>query len=95
MFRWKGKDHVFASVIEPHGSFDDVTENSSGFAGVVERINLIGTNNEATVVEILGKNNLHWYLMINNEEASDTKKHSVEFNGKKFEWIGNFKLVKN
>ena len=94
MMRWKGKSHVFASVLEPHGNFDGVNEFSAGAKGMIDEINVIGTSDEWSEIEIKGKQNLNWILMINNGAASEVEKHSIEFGGKKYEWVGNYNLLK-
>ncbi len=94
MLRYNGKSNVFASVIEPHGSFDPVTENSNNSEGIIKSVRVIGSNDEATVIEINAKNNLSWTLMITNKESLHNTKHSVEFSNKKYEWIGNYNLIK-
>jgi hypothetical protein len=95
IFRWKGTEHVFASALEPHGAWDGVREYSAGARGVIEAISVIGSNDEATVVQIKGKENIDWTIMISNTKTDNARKHSVEFQGKKYEWTGNYQLVKN
>jgi hypothetical protein len=95
MLRWKGKSHLFASVLEPHGNFDGVNEFSAGAKGIIEEINVLGSDDECSIIQIKGKQNLNWLLMINNGPASDNRKHSAEFNGIKYEWTGNYSLRKN
>ena len=95
MFRYKGKSNVFANVIEPHGSFDLVTENSIDSEGKIKSVKVIGSNDEATVIEINTNKNVGWILMITNQESSNNSKHSIEFSNKKFEWTGNYSLIKS
>jgi hypothetical protein len=95
IFRKKAKSHLFASILEPHGNWDGVREFSTGAKGVIDEIKIIGTNEEATIVKILGKQNLNWILMITNQQSDPDKKHSVEFNAQKFEWTGDYYLLKN
>jgi len=95
LLRWNGKSHIFASVVEPHGNFDGVKEFTAGAKGMIDEINVILSNDEYTVIEIKGKQKLNWMLMINNGEPSDLAIHSLEIQGKKFEWVGNYNLLKN
>ncbi len=95
LLRQKGKSHVFASVIEPHGKYDAVKEFTSGVKGIVEEINVLSSNKDYTALEIKGKKNMNWILLINNGNASETAMHSTEIRGTKIEWIGNYKLIKN
>lgn len=95
MLRYNGTNHVFASVIEPHGTYDPVREFCSGASGIIEEVKIIGSNEIGTVVSIKGKNKINWILMINNGNASETEEHTVSFGNDKYQWKGNFKLVKN
>ncbi len=95
IFRKNSNNFSLATVIEPHGNYNEVTENTTGFSGVINEVEVLSCTNEATVVNIKGKDNLNWILLINNGAASDSSKHSVEVNGKKYEWIGNYSLLKN
>lgn len=95
LIRREDKSNVFASVIEAHGNYDGIKEYSAGFEGVIEEINVLGTNDSATIIEIKGKGGLNWLLMINNRDSNESEKHSVDFNGKNYSWTGNYKLIKN
>lgn len=95
LLRYNGTDHVFASVIEPHGIYDPVKEFCSGAEGIVQEVKVIGSNEVGTVIKIIGKNKLDWTLMINNGASSDTDEHTVIFQNNKYQWKGNYKLIKN
>ena len=95
VLRQRAKSHVFASVLEPHGSFDGVREFTTGVNGIVEEINVISSDDNYTSVQIKGKQNMDWILVINNGVASETTMHSVEVRGQKIVWTGNYKLIKN
>jgi hypothetical protein len=95
MFRRKDTDHVFASIIEPHGAFNPTLEYSFNSYSTFEKINVLNADNEYTVVQIGGKNNLTWILLIVNNDSSETVNHRLTVNGKDFEWNGPIYLVKN
>ncbi len=94
ILRAKASSYVFASTLEPHGYFEPVSERSDGATGKIYSVNVLGSTEEGTVVEILGRNTLHWIVMVNNGEASDTKAHELTFNGKTYRWIGNISVQK-
>lgn len=94
LLRYNGAEHLFASVIEPHGVYDAVREFCSGTSGLIESVKIIGSNDEASVVNIKGSNGIDWTLMVNNQKASDSENHSVTFDNQKYEWKGNYKLIK-
>jgi len=92
IIRQQAQDHLFATVIEPHGYFNEAREQSDNARGDILDVKVIGHNNDGSVIEVLGKNDLHWRIMVNNGKASKTEKYSVAFDGKKYSWIGNFKV---
>ncbi len=94
ILRKRASSHVFASVVEPHGSFDPVTELAPGSSGVVESVNVLGSSDEGTVVEIIGRKSLRWLFMVANGRSSTTASHSVQIAGTTYSWTGNYSLVK-
>lgn len=95
MLRKKAASNVFATVIEPHGVYDGVREFTAGSFGQIESVKVLASNNEASAVRIQGKNGIDWTLLINNGKFSADDKYSISVGEKKYEWTGNYKLVKN
>jgi hypothetical protein len=93
IIRYNGNSHVFASVIETHGMWDGINEYSTGALGNIQNVKVLVSDDEATAVRILG-NNVNWVLLINNKEASDKTKHTINVLGKEYSWTGNYKLIK-
>ena len=93
MLRQKASAHVFASVVEPHGSFNPVTELALGSSGRVDAIKVLSSTPEASIVEISGTG-LRWVLMIANGVPSETARHSVTVDGVEYTWTGNYDLQK-
>ncbi|MBI5475088.1 MAG: alginate lyase family protein [Ignavibacteriae bacterium] len=91
MLREKAASHVFASVIETHGSFDGVTELALGSSGRIDAVSVLASNAEASVIEISGKD-VRWILMIANGPSSGTAKHTMSINGAEYSWTGNYSL---
>ena len=92
MRRVSGEDMVFASVLEPHGYFNEARETSVSVIPDIKEINVLGHSKEATVLEVRGLNDLAWIIMINNSEADTEKQNSVEFSGVTYTWNGNYKV---
>jgi len=88
--RRRAGDQLFASAIEPHGFFSELEERSADARPALEQVRVVGTSDEASVVEVTGKNGLKWTVMVNNGAASDTARHRVAFGGRTYEWTGNF-----
>ncbi|MBI5476176.1 MAG: alginate lyase family protein [Ignavibacteriales bacterium] len=95
ILRTNARSHVYASFLEPHGYFEPVAERSDGATGIVNEVNVVSSTDEATIVEIKGKDSLCWTIMINNGPALDTKNHEVSVNGKIYKWTGNFSIQKH
>jgi oligo-alginate lyase len=95
MFRRTDSDHVFASIIEPHGAFNPTLEYSFNSYSTFEKINVLKADDEYTIVQIEGKDNLNWILLIVNNDASETVNHKLTIKGEEFEWKGPIHLVKN
>jgi hypothetical protein len=94
MLRQKARNYVFASVIEPHGRFDGTREFSEGATGVITDVRVLASTDEATIVEVLGANGLKWAFAVVNGQANEATAHSVNVNGTKYEWKGNYALLK-
>jgi hypothetical protein len=89
MLRTRARSHVFASVIEPHGYFEPVSERSSNAIGIVTGVRVIGSTDEATVVEITGRGGLHRTVMVNNGISAPGKERAVTIGGRTYSWTGN------
>ncbi|KUK78830.1 MAG: Heparinase II/III family protein [Proteiniphilum acetatigenes] len=95
VLRQTGQDHVFASVIEPHGYFSEAAEVSRNAYSTIRAIKVIGHNDTGTVIHILGDRDLEWLATVYNGENPDPQaEHSVRFRGETFNWTGNYSLSK-
>ncbi|WP_027696606.1 heparinase II/III domain-containing protein [Vibrio litoralis] len=94
ILRQKAKDHVFASVIETHGYFNESIEASVGARGLIQSIEVLGHNATGTVVEIrLVSGKLYQFGISNRPSMIDVNgpqsgEHKVEFNGVEYQWTG-------
>ena len=89
--RQTGKDHVFASVIEPHGYWSEAGEVSRKADSNIRAVKVVGHNDVGSVVHILGVDHMEWLVTVYNGEKADPEaKHSVKFRGETFSWTGNY-----
>ncbi|MBD3287529.1 chondroitin lyase [candidate division KSB1 bacterium] len=95
IIRDDAQDKVFASVFEVHGYFDEASEKSMNARGSITDVNVIGSNAEATVIEVMGNDDIYWRICVNNAGASDSKENVVKFGGETFKWTGNYKVDLN
>ncbi len=93
LLRRRAGDHLFASVLEPHGYFNEAREQSRDARSVIQTVRVIGHDDTASVIEIQGKRGIHWQVMVNNGEPTEGEKR-VTFGGRQFRWQGNYHVEK-
>ncbi len=94
MLRTKAKNHVFASVVEPHGEFNPTAEFSVKSYSQIKGIKVLASNEDGSIIEIDKPNNEKWILMIANNDSDENTKHSISVSGKEFQWKGPVQLQK-
>jgi len=93
LLRIGAADHLFATVIEPHGYFNEAQEKSDGARPLLKEIEIIGHNDIATVVEIRGENEIFWQIIATNELSDPNAERTVRFNERSFSWTGDFNVL--
>jgi hypothetical protein len=90
--RRRARSELFASVIEPHGYFNEAQERSLDATPSIQAVRTLADNDEGTVIEVTGKAGLSWTVMVANGAASSTATHSVSASGRTFKWTGNYRV---
>ena len=67
--RQSGKNHVFASVLETHGYFNESTEESLSARGQVKSVQVVSDDESVTVVRILTSNDKAYLVTVSNKES--------------------------
>jgi hypothetical protein len=93
LVRRRAADHLFASVIEPHGYFDEARELSRAARPSIHRVRVLAHSAAASVVEIEGANNLRWRVLIANDDAQPDAQHRVRFGEQVYEWRGHYHVA--
>ncbi|CAM3124914.1 heparinase II/III domain-containing protein [Vibrio rarus] len=87
IMRQSGKDHVFASVLETHGYFNEEFEQSVNARGLVESVTVVENNEVGTVVCIkTTSGNTYHFAISNLAEDAQQGQHTVG----EFTWQGSF-----
>lgn len=81
--------HVFAAVIEPHGKWDGVKEQTSGGEPVIRGVTVLGATEEATVVRVTGERGLRWTILLSNRQPATGGAHRVTIGDETLAWDGN------
>ncbi len=90
MFRsLPAKDFTFATVIEPHGSMNMVTEATTHTTSLIERVELLLDNDDYTVVRVRPLEGKPFSVAVVNNDAIAAKNHSVSTGGAVYEWTGS------
>ncbi|MCL2098277.1 MAG: heparinase II/III family protein [Bacteroidales bacterium] len=84
---------LFASVIEPHGSFSPITEASLGSYANIVRLKEVVNNAAVTAVTIEARNGKRWLFAISNNNTDPNANHSIELNGKTVSWAGTHVFI--
>jgi hypothetical protein len=92
LIRTKGRNELFASVIEPHGYFNEAQERSEQARSSVSSVTVLATTNDKSVVEIKASPSVTWLVMVNHGESNPSARNRVTAGGRVFEWTGNFKV---
>lgn len=89
LLRRRAADHLFASVIEPHGFFSEPQERSEQARPRIRDVRVLASTAQGSVVEIVGEGGVQWTVMVTNEAASTTAVHRLSAAGQTWEWTGN------
>jgi hypothetical protein len=79
--------HLFASVLEPHGTFDEAREISTQARPLIRDVQIIGHDDAASVIRIHGPGTT-WTVIVNNgPSTSETRR--IQAGGRSVELDGN------
>ena len=89
VIRRHAADHLFASVIEPHGYFNEARERSEQARPWITNVRVVGHSDSASVVEVTGQQGLHWRIMISNSSTHTDSPQTVTFDNQSYQWTGS------
>lgn len=87
-------NHNFASIIECHGYQNPNTEIVSNQVKQIESIKILDTENPYAAVEFTTSNNKEFILVVYTLKGDSNEEHTIELNGGKINWQGNYTLLK-
>lgn len=84
---------VFASLIEPHGTYSPVSELSVGPNSSVSRLEVVHNGPAYTAVTIEDLEQRSSVFIIASGDASSTKQHQLKIGSKEYHWKGPYYFV--
>jgi len=81
---------TFASIIEPHGVYNEPFEYTLGAFSLFERIETLQSNENACIVLLTERCGRQWVFATANNTPDNTVRHSHTVGNQRFEWTGNF-----
>ena len=79
---------VFATAVEPHGSYSPVSEIAVDANGNIADLNVVYDDKSYTAVTIKDVQGRTSIFMLSNEDASASSEHELEIDGRTYEWSG-------
>ena len=87
------EDTVFATAVEPHGSYSPVSEIAvNANSGIVE-LNVVYDDERYTAVTIEDVQGQTSIFMVSNVDPSASTEHELEINGTTYEWSGPWRYA--
>ena len=89
MIRRKGaRDTLFASVVEPHGSYSPVSESAVNSNSNISRLKVVRDDKNYTVVSIEDREGRSSVFVVANMDAAEARQHRLEIDGRTYQWTG-------
>ena len=90
MIRRKAGNTVFASVIEPHGSYSPVSEIAVNSNSNIKTLKLVYDDEDYTAVSIEDLAGRTGTFILSNRDASSSRQHQIELDDKEYQWTGPY-----
>ncbi|WP_242698646.1 alginate lyase family protein [Alteromonas sp. 5E99-2] len=94
MLRRNDKSTLFASVIEPHGSYSPVTEASLNANSHIESLEVLQNSDDYTAVKITTVKDKTLIFILANKDAEKSSSHKLKIEGKTYKWKGPYNLIR-
>ncbi|KXI28238.1 alginate lyase family protein [Paraglaciecola hydrolytica] len=83
-------DTVFASVVEPHGSYNLVSELSVNSNSSIKELQVVHDDANYTAIAIKDVKGTTSLFVLANKANSTTQQHKLKINGKYYQWTGAY-----
>lgn len=86
--RPESRNTLFASVVEPHGSYNVVSESANDSTSNIAELTVLQDDENYTAVSIETVKGSTRTFIVSNQNAEASTKHKVKINGQKYRWSG-------
>lgn len=86
-------DTVFASVVEPHGSYSPVSESAVNSNSSISALTVVHDDDDYTAVSIEDLEGRTSLFIMSNSDASASRHHQVKIAKSKYRWKGPYHYV--
>ncbi len=88
--RSEASDTIFASIVEPHGSYDPVPEQALNARSSITNLAVVHDDAQYTAVRFESRTgNTHTFI-VSNAEAVDDVRHTLDIGDARYEWSGPY-----
>lgn len=84
---------LFASIIEPHGSYSNVSEFSLNSKSYISNLKVVYNDVNYTAVLIEDTKGNKNMFIISNNDASKESKHNLKISNKDYQWVGSYSYI--
>ena len=91
--RKAASDTIFASVVEPHGSYSPVSEFAVNSNSNISALRVVRDDDAYTAVSIEDMEGRTSLFMISNADGSGSSDHQLEIAGRVYRWTGPYHYV--
>jgi hypothetical protein len=77
LLRRRGREQLFASVIEPHGYFNEAQERSEQARPLLTRVQVLASDATGSVIEVTGARGIRWQIHVAHGAPSTTAARTV------------------
>jgi len=91
--RKAARDTVFASVVEPHGSYSPVSELAVNSNSSISRLRVVYDDKNYTAVSIEDLDGRSSMFIVSNTDAAVSKQHQLEIDKRTYQWEGPYNFV--
>lgn len=93
IFRKRGTDAVFFSVIEHHGAYDPALEIPSNPFSKIQHLSILMDDQAYTVLNIMEKSDRSHLVLLAKQETGNQANHTLNINGHEINWTGPVQII--